>query len=277
MRFTRLPTILGTAGILVAKLAVAQSATYDVRVQRTDRTPDIEYRVAETDGEQSAQPRPQRVQVYKARPGAAGGTVGLDVSPVPPAMAAQLRLRSRGAVVESVVPGGAAEQAGLQQYDVIEQIDGKNVENPEQLRQVISGRKPGDTVSFGIVREGKRRTIDVSIGPREQGSDAGQKMPKPTPFRISPPGMKSFQFSPADKQKLGQMSDKLHRDLEEQQRQIEAMAEKLKAQMEQMKVQIRQLRDQIKEEAKEQKKQALDKLKDGVDQLRDNEGRDQKR
>src|SRR6185312_14894597 len=64
----------------------------------------------------------QRMAVVYAK-GSVGQVMGVYVSPVPPAMAAQLRLKPRtGLVVEGVMQGSAAEQAGIQQYDVIDRV-----------------------------------------------------------------------------------------------------------------------------------------------------------
>lgn len=284
MRLIQSPTILGTAAVLAARIATAQAPAYEVRVEPPQAQQVYVYiqESQDTQDEQGVRTTvkaPQRMQVKGIYTPASDAAVGVDVSPVPPAMAAQLRLRSRGgAVVEAVIPGSPAEQAGIQQYDVIEQVDGKDVGSPEQLRQIISGRKPGESVSFGIVREGKRRTVEVAVRSGGIGGQEKRLTPpvRPTPFRVMPPNVRSFQFSPADKQKLDQMSDKLHRNLQDQERQIEAMAEKLKAQMEDMRQQIRQLRDQIKEEAKDQKKQMLDKVKEKIDKLEDEDGKKDK-
>ena len=283
MRFIHSSTLLGTAAVLFARLAVAQTPGHDVFVQKADPAPKFEYWVQDSADGQSPRLKVLRAQVTKTRGAPSDAAVGIDVSPVPPAMAAQLRLRGHGgAVVEAVIPGSAAEQAGIQQYDVIEQVDGKDVGSPEQLRRIVTERKSGDAVSLTVVREGQRRKIKVSVRGQGQGQGQGgdaRPSPKPTPFRVSPPiDGKAFQFSPDDKRKLEQMSEQLHRNLEKQEQQIQAMTERLRAEMEQVKAQIRQMREQLKQEAAEQKRQMLDKLKEKVDGLDDKESRgEQKR
>ena len=54
-----------------------------------------------------------------------------------------------GAAVSSVVPGGAAAQAGLGAGDVITSIDGQAVSSPTSLSQLIAPDKPGQSVTIG--------------------------------------------------------------------------------------------------------------------------------
>lgn len=60
-----------------------------------------------------------------------------------------------GAHVTQVLPGSAAEKAGLQVRDIITQFDGKPVDSFETLTELIAKHQPGDTVELTIVRAGK--------------------------------------------------------------------------------------------------------------------------
>jgi S1-C subfamily serine protease len=53
-----------------------------------------------------------------------------------------------GATVADVVPGGPAEQAGLQPGDVITAVNGQTISSPEGLVPVLQRTKPGDTVTL---------------------------------------------------------------------------------------------------------------------------------
>ena len=56
---------------------------------------------------------------------------------------------SAGADVSSVVPGGAAAQAGLAAGDVITSVDGQTVSSPASLSQIIAPDKPGQSITIG--------------------------------------------------------------------------------------------------------------------------------
>jgi putative serine protease PepD len=71
-----------------------------------------------------------------------------------------------GARVASVIPGGPADKAGLQKDDVIKAIDGAPVKQPSDLSSAIALKKPGDTVTLRIERNGLTQDIDVKLGTR---------------------------------------------------------------------------------------------------------------
>ena len=63
-----------------------------------------------------------------------------------------------GAIVQSVVPGGAADKAGIQKGDRIKTIDGQAVQSPTDLSSAVALKQPGDKVKIGIERNGTART-----------------------------------------------------------------------------------------------------------------------
>lgn len=63
---------------------------------------------------------------------------------------------TNGVVISQVVRGSAADKAGLQQYDVIVEMDGQKIENSIQLRKHLYNEKAiGDTLQIKVYREGK--------------------------------------------------------------------------------------------------------------------------
>ena len=63
---------------------------------------------------------------------------------------------SSGVVISQVVAGSAAERAGLQQYDVIVEMDGQKIENAIQLRKHLYNEKQiGDTLKIKVYRQGE--------------------------------------------------------------------------------------------------------------------------
>jgi S1-C subfamily serine protease len=75
-----------------------------------------------------------------------------------------------GAFVTEVVPGSAADKAGIVVGDVIVEIDGANVSTSSDVRDTVVDHKPGDTVSLHIVREGSDQTVEVTLGQRSAGT-----------------------------------------------------------------------------------------------------------
>jgi S1-C subfamily serine protease len=89
---------------------------------------------------------------------------------------------TRGALVDSVVPGSGAAKAGIEAGtrtaaynglgvrvggDAIVAIDGIPVQNAEDVvRIVASSLEPGETARFTVVRGQARRTVPVVLGER---------------------------------------------------------------------------------------------------------------
>ena len=68
----------------------------------------------------------------------------------------------RGALVASVIAGGPAEKAGLQQNDVITEIDGVDLTTADKMPS-FDTKKVGDTVSATIWRDGKEYTVTMTL------------------------------------------------------------------------------------------------------------------
>ena len=71
-----------------------------------------------------------------------------------------------GALVQEVVPGGPAEKAGIKKGDLIKKIDGQQVQDPTDVSAVIALKKPGDSVSIEVERNGLTQGFDVKLGTR---------------------------------------------------------------------------------------------------------------
>lgn len=63
---------------------------------------------------------------------------------------------TNGVVISQVVPNSAASKAGLQQYDVIVEMDGKKIDNAIALRKHLYNEKEiGDSLKIKVYRQGK--------------------------------------------------------------------------------------------------------------------------
>jgi 2-alkenal reductase len=66
-----------------------------------------------------------------------------------------------------VLPGTAADRAGLREGDIITAIDTQAIDGDTSLRQLLLQRRPGDTVILTVLRDGSEISIDVTLGERE--------------------------------------------------------------------------------------------------------------
>jgi putative serine protease PepD len=69
-----------------------------------------------------------------------------------------------GAFVQSVEPGTAAQDAGLEAGDVITEVDGAAVKTAAGLTETIQDHDPKDEIRLTYVRDGESKTVTVTLG-----------------------------------------------------------------------------------------------------------------
>lgn len=70
----------------------------------------------------------------------------------------------RGMLVESVDNGGPAMRAGIKPGDVITRVGDATVNEAQNIMMEIRNKKPGETVSIQVYREGKTFTLPTTLG-----------------------------------------------------------------------------------------------------------------
>lgn len=68
------------------------------------------------------------------------------------------------AVIHRVLPGSPADEAGLQEGDVITSVNGTAVVSAAEVSDAVAALSVGDSVSLGIERDGEASTVDVVLG-----------------------------------------------------------------------------------------------------------------
>jgi S1-C subfamily serine protease len=92
------------------------------------------------------------------------GIMGMDISQE---IADAFGLESRrGAVVESVQPGSAADLGGMLVGDIVVAVDGVELRNMSDLVAEVRRRAPGQSVRFDVLRSGERVQLTVVLGER---------------------------------------------------------------------------------------------------------------
>jgi serine protease Do len=93
------------------------------------------------------------------------GYLGISMNDVTPENAHFFNLTdANGAIVAQVTPNSPAARAGLQNGDVIQQLNGKKLTNGSDLQLAIAGTTPGTKVQLGILRNGHNQNIDLTVG-----------------------------------------------------------------------------------------------------------------
>ncbi|HEY4373318.1 MAG TPA: Do family serine endopeptidase [Burkholderiales bacterium] len=113
------------------------------------------------------------------------GFLGVQPGAVTKEVAESLGLpKPQGAVIEKVLPGFAAEKAGLKDGDVILKFDGKTVEKYTDLPRIVGNTKPGQRVVVQFWRNGATRDVTLTLAemepdkPMAQRGGAGKGTPK---------------------------------------------------------------------------------------------------
>lgn len=93
------------------------------------------------------------------------GRIGVAIQEVTRGLAESFGLPSaEGALVSAVEAGSPAEQAGLQQGDVILRFDGKTVASSSDLPRLVAATRPGATLGLQAYRDGAEHSFQVTVG-----------------------------------------------------------------------------------------------------------------
>jgi len=126
------------------------------------------------------------VQVFL---GTDGSWLGVETSEVTQQKAKDLKLPAeRGAVVGKVLTDSPAAKAGLQQNDVITEINGQRVEGTAQFRRMIHEIPAGRSVQLTVWRDGRSQTVTATVG-KSEGRRGSGMMNGPGTFSFRMPNI----------------------------------------------------------------------------------------
>lgn len=69
----------------------------------------------------------------------------------------------KGVYITSIVEGGAADDAGLQTYDRIVALDGKEVNSYSELSAILNSMSIGDNTTITVIRNNEELTLDITL------------------------------------------------------------------------------------------------------------------
>jgi C-terminal processing protease CtpA/Prc len=134
-----------------------------------------------------------------------------------------------GALVIEVMEDSGAEEAGVKSGDVIIEVDGKPVEDSEDLTRLLQKREKGDDVELVLVRKGEKMKLDAVLGEGSvlawiEGMKKGITMPH-MPHLYLDKGPEG----PEGGVELHMKMEALSRELEELEEELEELSEQLEA------------------------------------------------
>jgi len=106
----------------------------------------------------------------------ARGYLGVEIQPVTDDIAENLGLKSAaGALVDKVMPGTPAAEAGLKNGDVITKLDGKAVATASDLTIQVGELKPGAKIELTYVRDGAEKTAQATLANQKSDKTAANE------------------------------------------------------------------------------------------------------
>jgi PAS domain S-box-containing protein len=75
-----------------------------------------------------------------------------------------------GVVAGRVAKGGPADRAGVQAGDVLLAVDRQEVQRPEHVQARLATRRPGERISYSLLRVDEKRALEVALQPLPQGN-----------------------------------------------------------------------------------------------------------
>lgn len=71
---------------------------------------------------------------------------------------------TKGVMISGFVQGSPGQAAGLKVNDVITKIEGKDVDTPKMIKELVQARKVGEALNFLVLRDHVSQAVAVNIG-----------------------------------------------------------------------------------------------------------------
>ena len=95
------------------------------------------------------------------------GWIGVEAQEITPELAESFKLPVvSGALIAGVIRGGPADKGGVRPGDVLLQVEGKAVTDPQSMLTLVAALVPGKLANLKIRRDTKNLDVQVEVGKR---------------------------------------------------------------------------------------------------------------
>ena len=98
--------------------------------------------------------------------------LGVSMQDINPELAEAFQLEQQsGAIINQVLENSPAEKAGLEAGDIVLSVNGKKIRDANDLRNRIGLLPVGERIKLNILRDGKQKTVNVTVDESEYASN----------------------------------------------------------------------------------------------------------
>lgn len=99
--------------------------------------------------------------------------LGIGMKPVDENIAERYKLdRPKGILIDQVMDDSPAQKAGIKTLDILIKVDGKEMNQSNEVQNYIVLKNPDDVVTLTVIRDGVQKDIRVKLGQRDTGKVA---------------------------------------------------------------------------------------------------------
>ncbi len=125
------------------------------------------------------------------------GWLGVVIQEITPDIAEAIGVKE-GILIAQVLKNSPADKAGLKVGDIIVALNGKKLDSVRELQLSVMKTKPGTKVKLTVIRNGKKKEIEVTVGELPEKGRKSQKTGESEDL-----GLSLRDLTPQEKAKLG--------------------------------------------------------------------------
>ena len=84
-----------------------------------------------------------------------------------------------GVYVVEIVPESPAQISGIQPGDIIQKVEGVNIDDPTKVAEIVRNKKVGEKLHIRLIRGGQAKIISIKVGTLPDEEEIAQEKPKP--------------------------------------------------------------------------------------------------